>query len=90
MTVSLGTNVLLGDEPDSLLQVRPTGRPPEPCMVPLWDGHAGQRIANLIREQFGITEPSVDRYEPAGFAPARWEGSNAALDGGSLQLAARR
>ena len=65
VTISLGTNVLLGDDPDSLLQVRPTGRPPEPCLVPLWDGHAGQRIANLIRE-------------PAAFAPARSEGSNAA------------
>ena len=80
VTVSLGTNVLLGDEPDSILQVRPTGRPPEPCLVPLWDGDAGGRIASLIHAHAvaGVIEPGVDRCQSAAFGLARSEGSNAA------------
>ena len=80
VTVSLGTNVLLGDDPDSILEVRPAGRPPEPCRVPLWDGHAGRRIAQQIQQQAGAgaIQPTVDQCEPAAFALARTEGSSAA------------
>lgn len=80
VTVSLGTNVLLGDDPDSILEVRPARRPPEPCRVPLWDGHAGRRIAQQIQQQAGAgaIQPTVDQCEPAAFALARTEGSSAA------------
>lgn len=50
VTVSLGTNVLLGDNPEAILQVRPTTRPPVSCPIPLWDGRAGERIARVISE----------------------------------------
>jgi UDP-N-acetylglucosamine 2-epimerase (non-hydrolysing) len=50
VTVSLGTNVLLGDNPEAILRVRPTTRPPVSCPIPLWDGRAGERIARVISE----------------------------------------
>ncbi len=48
VTVSLGTNELLGDDPEAILRVRPTGQQPVPCTVPLWDGRAGERIARVL------------------------------------------
>jgi UDP-N-acetylglucosamine 2-epimerase (non-hydrolysing) len=48
ITVSHGTNTLLGDDPAAILDVQPTGRPPVPCSIPLWDGHAGERAAQII------------------------------------------
>ena len=41
VTISHGTNALLGDAPDALLDVRLSGQPPTPCAIPLWDGHRG-------------------------------------------------
>jgi UDP-N-acetylglucosamine 2-epimerase (non-hydrolysing) len=52
VTISHGTNTLLGDKPSALLSVRPSGRPPTPCVIPLWDGHAGERAADALIEQF--------------------------------------
>ena len=51
VTISHGTNVLLGDDPARLLRVRPSGRPPTPCAIPLWDGHAAERAADALRRR---------------------------------------
>jgi len=61
ITLSHGTNVLLGDDPASLRRVKVVGREPVPCAVPLWDGHAGERIAVVIAEELAseTCEPSV-------------------------------
>jgi UDP-N-acetylglucosamine 2-epimerase (non-hydrolysing) len=48
VTISHGTNVLLGDDPDRLLEVRASRRPPTPCAIPLWDGHAAERAADAV------------------------------------------
>jgi len=51
VTVELGTNTLLGLEPAAIAEIpatlaaRPTA-PPEP--PPLWDGHAAERIADIL------------------------------------------
>jgi len=45
ITLSHGTNVLLGDDPAEIAEVRLDERPPVPAAIPLWDGNAGQRIA---------------------------------------------
>jgi UDP-N-acetylglucosamine 2-epimerase (non-hydrolysing) len=51
VTVELGTNTLLGLDPAAIseipatLKTRPTA-PPEP--PPLWDGHAAERIADIL------------------------------------------
>jgi UDP-N-acetylglucosamine 2-epimerase (non-hydrolysing) len=53
ITVSLGTNVLLGDDPRMIADVRPTADPPAPCAIPLWDGRAGERTAAVIATALG-------------------------------------
>jgi UDP-N-acetylglucosamine 2-epimerase (non-hydrolysing) len=51
VTIRAGTNTLLGLDPAAIagipaaLAVRPAGRPDPP---PLWDGHAAERIADVI------------------------------------------
>jgi UDP-N-acetylglucosamine 2-epimerase (non-hydrolysing) len=58
VTISHGTNVLLGDDPSRLLEVRVAQHPPTPCAVPLWDGHAAERAAQAILEAFPETAVS--------------------------------
>lgn len=49
ITLIQGTNRLLGDDPESIEQVRPIRRrhSSRPA-IPLWDGHAGMRVAEVI------------------------------------------
>jgi UDP-N-acetylglucosamine 2-epimerase (non-hydrolysing) len=48
VTLTHGTNVLLGDDPSALGFVRPTGCAPTPALIPLWDGRAGERVADAL------------------------------------------
>jgi UDP-N-acetylglucosamine 2-epimerase (non-hydrolysing) len=51
VTVSLGTNVLVGRDPDKLrseLSRVLAGNAKKGTIPPLWDGHAGERIAALL------------------------------------------
>jgi len=51
VTVSLGTNVLVGRDPDKLrseLSRILAGQAKKGTVPPLWDGHAGERIAALL------------------------------------------
>jgi UDP-N-acetylglucosamine 2-epimerase (non-hydrolysing) len=49
VTVDDGTNTLLGLEPQQLLAIPQLLREPKPGReIPLWDGHAGERIAALL------------------------------------------
>jgi UDP-N-acetylglucosamine 2-epimerase (non-hydrolysing) len=51
VTVSLGTNVLVGRDPDKLrseLSQVLAGKAKKGTVPPLWDGHAGERIAALL------------------------------------------
>jgi UDP-N-acetylglucosamine 2-epimerase (non-hydrolysing) len=52
ITISHGTNVLLGDDPAHLREVRLSRRPPTPCAIPLWDGHAAERAADAVLTAF--------------------------------------
>jgi UDP-N-acetylglucosamine 2-epimerase (non-hydrolysing) len=50
VTLIHGTNVLLGDDPSEIVEVRLDDRTPVPNAIPLWDGRASERIANeLVR-----------------------------------------
>ena len=53
ITISQGTNVLIGDDPAAIAALRPSGEPPAPCAIPLWDGHAAERVADVIADAFG-------------------------------------
>jgi UDP-N-acetylglucosamine 2-epimerase (non-hydrolysing) len=51
VTVSLGTNVLVGRDPEKLrseLSRVLAGNAKKGTIPPLWDGHAGERIAALL------------------------------------------
>jgi UDP-N-acetylglucosamine 2-epimerase (non-hydrolysing) len=52
VTISHGTNTLLGDDPAALDVVSPSHRPPTPSAIPLWDGHAGERAADAVISAF--------------------------------------
>jgi UDP-N-acetylglucosamine 2-epimerase (non-hydrolysing) len=53
ITIVQGTNTLIGDDPAAIASLRPSGEPPAPCAIPLWDGHAAERVADVIAEAFG-------------------------------------
>jgi UDP-N-acetylglucosamine 2-epimerase (non-hydrolysing) len=48
VTVTHGTNAVVGDDPDVLAKLRPSPWPPAPAAIPLWDGHAGERVADVL------------------------------------------
>ena len=52
ITITRGTNVLIGDDPECLRAVTLSRRPPIPCAIPLWDGHAADRAADAILTAF--------------------------------------
>jgi UDP-N-acetylglucosamine 2-epimerase (non-hydrolysing) len=56
ITISQGTNTLIGDHPAALAALRPSDEPPAPCAIPLWDGHAAERAADVIADTFGSVE----------------------------------
>jgi UDP-N-acetylglucosamine 2-epimerase (non-hydrolysing) len=47
-TLTYGTNSLLGADPRDIADVASSLAPPTPCVVPLWDGRAGERIADAL------------------------------------------
>jgi len=54
VTVSMGTNVLVGRDPDKLQQELSkvlAGEAKKGTIPPLWDGKAGERIADILLEQ---------------------------------------
>jgi UDP-N-acetylglucosamine 2-epimerase (non-hydrolysing) len=55
ITLTHGTNVLLGEDPAEIADVRPSPHPPTPCAIPLWDGHAGERVADVLVANYVLT-----------------------------------
>jgi UDP-N-acetylglucosamine 2-epimerase (non-hydrolysing) len=48
ITLTQGTNELIGSDATAITRIRPTHRPPVRRDIPLWDGRAGERIARVI------------------------------------------
>jgi UDP-N-acetylglucosamine 2-epimerase (non-hydrolysing) len=48
VTITLGTNRLIGDDPAAISTVRIASRGGGSCRIPLWDGHAGERVADVL------------------------------------------
>jgi UDP-N-acetylglucosamine 2-epimerase (non-hydrolysing) len=61
VTLTHGTNTLMGEDPMEIARVRPSNRPPTPCAIPLWDGHAAERVADVLLCRYA----DADRAEVA-------------------------
>lgn len=48
ITIELGTNELIGDDPSAIARVEIATEPRERRSIPLWDGHAAERIADVL------------------------------------------
>jgi UDP-N-acetylglucosamine 2-epimerase (non-hydrolysing) len=53
VTLTHGTNTLLGDDPAAIRRVEIRSFPPVPVAIPGWDGHAGKRAADAIAAFLG-------------------------------------
>jgi UDP-N-acetylglucosamine 2-epimerase (non-hydrolysing) len=54
VTVDLGTNVVLGARPERIAEIPSLLERPVPNKpIPLWDGHAGERAATVLRDFLG-------------------------------------
>jgi UDP-N-acetylglucosamine 2-epimerase (non-hydrolysing) len=58
VTLTHGTNVLLGDDPAEIAEVRVANHPPTPCAIPLWDGRAAERVADVLVANYALV-PAV-------------------------------
>lgn len=57
VTVELGTNTVIGQEPEALREVPTLLREPLTAQIPpLWDGHAGERAADAVERLFSVVE----------------------------------
>jgi UDP-N-acetylglucosamine 2-epimerase (non-hydrolysing) len=54
ITLTHGTNALLGDDPRDIAEVRPSAGPPTPSAIPLWDGRAGERAAEALTANYAL------------------------------------
>jgi UDP-N-acetylglucosamine 2-epimerase (non-hydrolysing) len=54
VTLTHGTNLLLGEDPAEITEVRPASHPPTPSAIPLWDGHAGERVADALVANYAM------------------------------------
>jgi UDP-N-acetylglucosamine 2-epimerase (non-hydrolysing) len=59
ITLTHGTNVLLGEDPAEIALVRPAGHPPTPCTIPMWDGHAADRVAEVLIANYAIGRAGI-------------------------------
>jgi UDP-N-acetylglucosamine 2-epimerase (non-hydrolysing) len=54
VTLTHGTNTLLGDDPGDIAGVQPSPWSPTPCAIPFWDGRAGERMADLLAMNYAL------------------------------------
>jgi len=71
VTVSMGTNRVVGCDPQRLLQsalevLENTQPGPVPAALrpPLWDGHTAPRIVRILKESWLLNRPSVEKRVP--------------------------
>jgi UDP-N-acetylglucosamine 2-epimerase (non-hydrolysing) len=65
VTVEIGTNVLIGNDTNQLrieLTKILDGKNKKGTIPPLWDGHAGERIARIVQEYFAKRAKSAARF----------------------------
>ena len=58
VTLTGGTNRLLGEDPGEIAGIRPSERPPTPVAIPLWDGRAADRVAEALLANYALRPAS--------------------------------
>ena len=48
MTITEGTNTLLGEDPGPIINIRPGTAERRPAAIEGWDGRAGERVAAVL------------------------------------------
>jgi UDP-N-acetylglucosamine 2-epimerase (non-hydrolysing) len=61
VTLTHGTNILLGDDPAEIAGIRPSEWAPTPCAIPLWDGHAAERVADVLVANYAMRRVAGSR-----------------------------
>jgi UDP-N-acetylglucosamine 2-epimerase (non-hydrolysing) len=59
VTLTHGTNRLMGEDPAEIAAIRPSPDGPTPCAIPLWDGHAGRRTADVLLNLYAGVQEEV-------------------------------
>jgi UDP-N-acetylglucosamine 2-epimerase (non-hydrolysing) len=54
VTITQGTNTLLGEDPAPIAKIRPRALERRPARIEGWDGQAGQRAADVIASTLGV------------------------------------
>lgn len=54
VTLTGGTNRLLGEDPGEIAAIRPALHPPTPAAIPLWDGRASERVADILLANYAL------------------------------------
>jgi UDP-N-acetylglucosamine 2-epimerase (non-hydrolysing) len=54
ITITHGTNTLLGDDPSELGSIRVAGWAPTPSAISLWDGRASERLADVLVANYAL------------------------------------
>jgi UDP-N-acetylglucosamine 2-epimerase (non-hydrolysing) len=60
VTLTHGTNTLLGSDPSSIAEVEPARRDPTPAAIPMWDGHAGDRVAGALLANYTLAPARLE------------------------------
>jgi UDP-N-acetylglucosamine 2-epimerase (non-hydrolysing) len=60
VTITHGTNVLLGEAPEEIASIRPSKHAPTPCAIPLWDGRAADRVADVLMGHYVLTRQTAN------------------------------
>jgi UDP-N-acetylglucosamine 2-epimerase (non-hydrolysing) len=78
VTITLGTNRLIGDDPAAISTVRIAPRAPASSRIPLWDGHSGERIADVLTHALQLRAAPLDEAQHAKLTPLRSSGRRGA------------
>jgi UDP-N-acetylglucosamine 2-epimerase (non-hydrolysing) len=61
VTLTHGTNTLLGESPLEIASIAPATWDPTPSAIPMWDGHAGERVADVLVAQYALVRAASAR-----------------------------
>lgn len=58
VTITHGTNTLIGDDPTVIASIATPTWEPTPSAIPMWDGHAAERVADVLVANYAVVQLS--------------------------------